>query len=167
MKYNFCFQCGTKYDENQQPGKFSCSSCNSVFYLNSKPTVSTLIIQDGKVLLGKRKIDPSKGKWDIIGGFLDYGEHPNDGAKREAKEETGLDVEPDQTLGFFMDTYGPGGDKTMNICMTAKVTSGTPIAGDDIEELEWFSADNLPEDIAFQNGKEMLEAWKKNVEKPL
>lgn len=96
----------------------------------------------------------------MIGGFLNYGEHPYDGAKREAKEETGLDVEIVDDLGIFMDVYGDGQEATLNMCFVARVVSGSMEANDDIEELRWFSVDEIPEDIAFENGKRMIEAWR-------
>lgn len=159
MLYTYCPQCGNKYDSTSSPYALKCSQCGSITYLNSKPTASTLIIEGDKILLGKRKHDPEKGKWDVIGGFLEYGEDPETGAIREAKEETNLVVQPMQMLGLFMDEYGPEKISTLNICYTAKVVSGDLQAGDDIEELRWFTKNDLPDDIAFNNGKAMLYAW--------
>lgn len=157
--YKYCPYCGSGYDNQQNPQELSCSACNSIFYLNSKPTASVIIAQDNRVLLGRRKTEPSKGEWDVIGGFLNLGEKPEDGAKREVKEETGLSVELGDMLGFFMDSYGTTGEETLNICYTAKVLGGTQIPGDDIKELRWFSHNDLPKRIAFKNGEEMLKAW--------
>ncbi|MDD4902778.1 MAG: NUDIX hydrolase [Patescibacteria group bacterium] len=117
-----------------------------------------MIIDGDKVLLGKRCIEPEKGKWDVIGGFLEYGEHPEAGARREAREETGFDIEIEKLLGIYMDIYGPEKYSTLNICYIAKIVSGEVKPGDDIEELKWFSASELPE-VAFQNGKDMLRDW--------
>lgn len=163
ISYKYCPYCGSGYDIQQNPQKLFCSACNSVFYLNSKPTASVIIAQDNRVLLGRRKIEPSKGEWDVIGGFLNLGEKPEDGARREVKEETGLSVELEDMLGFFMDDYGTTGETTLNICFTAKVLSGTQTPGDDIGELKWFSHNKLPERIAFKNGEEMLKAWVKQL----
>ncbi len=166
MIYSYCPKCGNKYNQQTEQNKFTCSACSFVFYLNSKPTASTIIVSGNKILLGKRRIEPSKGKWDVIGGFLDLGEQPEDGAKREAKEETGLDVEIEGCLGFFIDTYETTGDKTLNICFVAKVLSGEATPGDDIEELAWFATHELPKDIAFQNGQDMLNAYLKKMNNP-
>lgn len=165
--YKYCLYCGSKYCDQQNPQKLTCSVCGSIFYLNSKPTASVIITRDKQVLLGRRKIEPSKGEWDVIGGFLNLGEKPEGGARREAKEETGLSVELEDMLGFFMDSYGTTGEKTLNICYTAKVLGGTQMPGDDIEELRWFSHNDLPKRIAFKNGEEMLKAWVKRLKKQL
>lgn len=156
--YNFCPKCGHKYGETD-PFKPTCDECGHVFYQNSKPTASTLILNDqNQVLLGRRAIDPSKGKWDVIGGFLNLGEHPTQGAIREAKEETGLDVKIEKLLGIFMDTYGDTGYSTLNICYTATVVGGEPKPNDDAAELKWFDISNLPDDMAYKNNTEMLKA---------
>ncbi|MEK7170926.1 MAG: NUDIX hydrolase, partial [Patescibacteria group bacterium] len=164
MDYKYCPNCSIQYDHQGEPERYACSNCNSVVYLNSKPTASTLITDGNRVLLGKRRIEPAKGRWDVIGGFLNLGEKPEDGAVREAKEETGLSVELGDMLGFFMDSYGTTGEKTLNICFIAEVIGGVLTPGDDIEELRWFSYNELPERMAFKNGEEMVQAWLETVE---
>lgn len=164
MKYEFCPVCGTHYNLPQNTPNLECSSCGHIFYQNSKPTASVLILdENNNVLLGKRSREPGKGKWDIVGGFLELGEHPEAGAIREAKEETGLEIKIEALVGIFMDTYSVGNQATLNICYTAKVVGGQPQANDDIEELKWFSVAGLPEEMAFANNLEMLAAWKKGL----
>ena len=48
--------------------------------------------------------------WDVPGGFLEEGEHPLDGLRRELREETGLEVEPVRFVGVWMDVYGDAPD---------------------------------------------------------
>ena len=55
--------------------------------------VGVLIERNGKVLLGKRCEGWANRTWTLIGGKLGPEENPADGAKREAKEETGLDID--------------------------------------------------------------------------
>lgn len=162
MKYAFCPFCGTEYADNSGHS-YRCTSCHKSIYLNSSPTASTLITDGDRILLGRRGVEPSKDMWDIIGGFLDYGEHPHDGAIREAKEESGLDVEITGYLGTFMDSYGDDGVATLNMGFVSTVTGGEMKADDDIVELRWFSVNDLPKDIAFENGQRMIDAWKKSL----
>jgi ADP-ribose pyrophosphatase YjhB (NUDIX family) len=54
--------------------------------------VGAVIVQDGKLVLIKRGVEPSKGKWSIPGGAVELGEGVRDTAIREAKEECGLDI---------------------------------------------------------------------------
>jgi 8-oxo-dGTP diphosphatase len=159
MHYTHCPHCGTPYADPSGPN-YHCHHCGKYVFLNSSPTASTLIVEGDKVLLGKRSKEPSLGMWDIIGGFLDYGEHPHDAAIREAKEETGYDVEIVDQLGIFMDVYGEDKPATLNICFTANIIGGVEQPNDDIGELRWFSVNDLPNDIAFENGRRMLDAWR-------
>ncbi len=55
--------------------------------------VGAVIVQDGKLVLIRRGVEPDKGKWSIPGGGVELGETVGDAAVREAKEECGLDIE--------------------------------------------------------------------------
>ncbi len=160
MKFKFCPKCGGELKEVFKENflRLQCSSCGYIFYQTAKPTATALIVDGSKILLGKRGKNPSKGMWDIIGGFLEEKEHPEVGMKREVKEETGLDVETEKFLGFFMDEYGDDKVPTLNIAFIVKIVKGDPKPGDDIVELAWFDKNDLPE-IAFKNGQDMIDAW--------
>lgn len=54
--------------------------------------VGAVIVNEGKMILVKRGVEPGKGKWSIPGGLVELGETVRSAAIREAKEETGLDV---------------------------------------------------------------------------
>ena len=101
IEYNFCPRCGAPIERTSEPAH--CDNCNSTYYHNAKPGASVLPVKDGKVLLGIRKNDPYKGSFDIIGGFVEAHEHPEDAAIREAKEETGLDIKITSQLGIYID----------------------------------------------------------------
>lgn len=159
IKFQFCPKCGGGLKPRGK-SLFVCGVCGFNFYQNSKPTASAVIIKDGKVLLGRRTIEPAKGKWNVPGGFLEFGEDPKEAAKREALEETGLVVEIGDVLGIFMDVYGPSKESTLNIAYIASVIGGQEKTDDDLKELCWFSPDELPEEMAFESNVKMLEAWK-------
>jgi 8-oxo-dGTP diphosphatase len=55
--------------------------------------VGAVIVQDRKLVLIRRGVEPDKGKWSIPGGGVELGETVGDAAVREAKEECGLDIE--------------------------------------------------------------------------
>lgn len=150
MQYSFCPKCGGALNN------LKCTQCGFVFYQNSKPCVTGVIVDGDKVLLGSRAHDPVKGAWDLLGGFLETGEHPEDGLRREIKEETGLEVTEAKFLGMFIDKYPDYGYDTLNIAYLCEVT-GEPKANDDVEELKWFSLNNLPE-LAFKNTIETIDA---------
>jgi len=116
------------------------------------------------VLLARRGHEPFLGRWDIPGGFLEEGEHPLDGLRRELREETGLEVEPLEFIGVWMDRYGGDStaEATLNMYWTARVVAGEPEAADDVSELRWFNAEELPpaEELAFENVPLVLSAWR-------
>src|ERR1022692_3874724 len=63
--------------------------------------VGAIIIEDSRVLLVKRAHPPLQSQWSIPGGVLEVGELVREAAIREAREETGLIVEPGDLLGVY------------------------------------------------------------------
>jgi ADP-ribose pyrophosphatase YjhB (NUDIX family) len=116
------------------------------------------VVRDGEVLLGRRAVEPARGCWDIPGGFLEPWEHPADGAAREVAEETGLLVRPKEIIATVVDTYQ---DRvyTLNVYYLAEVVGGTERAADDLAELRWFAAAELPSALAFPHCAQVLDAW--------
>jgi ADP-ribose pyrophosphatase YjhB (NUDIX family) len=102
---------------------------------------------DGIILI-KRKNSP-KG-WALPGGFVDFGETLEQAATREAKEETGLDV---QLTRQFHSYSAPDRDPRQHTISTVFLAhaAGKAEAGDDAADLGVFHEDNLPENIAFDH----------------
>lgn len=163
QRYFFCTHCGgaVEFKHILSEGKkvYICNACNRILYYNSKPCASALIVKKDRILLVKRNKAPYRGYWDIPGGFLEPGEHPEVGMIREVKEETGLEVKPIEIIGIFMDKYGIDSDETLNIHYLAEVVGGMEKAATDAAELKWFSRGTLPRKIAFRNGREAITAW--------
>ncbi|MBN1580295.1 MAG: NUDIX hydrolase [Anaerolineae bacterium] len=93
--FKHCPLCGThlslvKSGHKQRP---TCPDCGFVQYQNPAPTISILIIDQGRVLLGKRRGHPGRGTWALPSGYIEYEDNFITAAIREAKEETGLDIE--------------------------------------------------------------------------
>jgi 8-oxo-dGTP diphosphatase len=128
-------------------------------YRNSKPCGEAVVVRDGRVMLTRRAHPPLAGWWDLPGGFLEPGEHPEAGVVRELREETGLDVRPMRLLGVYMDVYGPDGDATMSLTYECEVVGGQERADDDVLEIGWFEPEALPP-FAFEHGQRVLEDWR-------
>jgi ADP-ribose pyrophosphatase YjhB (NUDIX family) len=115
------------------------------------------------VLLARRAYEPDAGLWDTPGGFLEEGEDPLAGLRRELLEETGLTVEIGDFVGMFTDRYGdgPGATAVLNLVWEATIASGEPRAADDVSELQWFARDALPaeSELAFRWLGPALRAW--------
>lgn len=63
--------------------------------------VGAVIIQEGRVVLVKRRYEPLAGRWSLPGGTLELGETLEAGLAREMQEETGLDVEVGPVIEVF------------------------------------------------------------------
>ncbi|MGN6472231.1 MAG: NUDIX domain-containing protein [Mycobacteriales bacterium] len=91
----------------------------------------------GQLLLVRRGRPPAQGTWSLPGGRVEPGESPADAAVREVREETGLDVEVERllvtvpVLGYLVHDFA------------ASVTGGALAAGDDADDVGWFSPAEL------------------------
>jgi ADP-ribose pyrophosphatase YjhB (NUDIX family) len=112
------------------------------------PTVDIIIENNGGILLIKRK-NPPEG-WALPGGFVDYGESLESAAVREAKEETGLDVELTRQFHTYSNPKRDPRHHTITTVFIAKA-AGKAVAGDDAKEVGMFGRDALPEQIAFDH----------------
>ncbi|MGL6279729.1 MAG: NUDIX hydrolase [Gaiella sp.] len=160
-----CPRCAAALDNDG--ARAVCASCGSHYYANSAPTVSGLVEDDrGRLLLGRRAIEPYRGMWDTLGGFLHEGEDVIDGLRRELREEIGLEVEPVSFLGAWIDRYGdgPGAVSTLNLFWVVRCEPGEPVAADDVAELAWFAPDALParEELAFSRVADVVETWRRS-----
>jgi ADP-ribose pyrophosphatase YjhB (NUDIX family) len=161
--YRYCPKCGGGLAAELQEARerLVCEGCRFVLYLNPRPTTCAIVVAGEQVMLVRRAVAPRRGYWDLPGGFLEQDEHPVDGLKREVREETGLEIEVLEPLGFFLDAYPEPGETTLNLYFIARVTGGDPTPGSDVAEIRWFRRDALPsfEEIAFKNNREALATW--------
>jgi len=111
-------------------------------------------MDEDKVLLVRRVMDPERGKWSLPSGYLDQGEDPQETAVREAFEETNLHVEIDGLLDVYHNPPAQGG-ASIFILYRARLLGGEPRAGDDADAVGFFALDDLPE-LAFTSTFEAI-----------
>ena len=130
----------------------ACPSCGSPVtkYRNPFPTVDIIIEINGCIVLIERK-NPPRG-WALPGGFVDYGESLEDAARREALEETSLEIQDLRLIGCYSD---PTRDARMHTISTVFMArgSGIPCAADDAANLALFTLDKLPEVLCFDHAR--------------
>jgi 8-oxo-dGTP diphosphatase len=110
--------------------------------------VGAIIIEDSRVLLVRRAHPPLQAQWSIPGGVLEVGELIREAAIREAREETGLIVEPGDLLGVY-DRILRNSEKRVQyhyvlIDFLCRRVGGELAAADDAADVRWFTREELP-----------------------
>lgn len=123
-------------------------------YRNPAPTVDIIIElidrPDRPILLIER-LNPPYG-WAIPGGFVDYGESVETAAKREAEEETGLQVELVEQFYVYSDPNRDPRQHTLSVVFLATAI-GEPKAGDDAKHLALFEPWRIPSNLCFDHDR--------------
>jgi ADP-ribose pyrophosphatase YjhB (NUDIX family) len=155
--WRFCPRCSAVTERGEDHVR--CPECDWIGWANSVPAVQAVVERDGRLLLVRRALDPGRGLWDFPGGFLEEGEHPLDGLRRELREETGLEVELGEFLGAWLDPYD--GRVVLGLTWAATAPAGEARAADDVAELHWFAPAELPapEEFAFPSHPELASLW--------
>lgn len=121
--------------------------------------------EKGEVLLQRRG---DTNKWGFPGGAIELGETPEVAAVREAKEETGLDVEVGKLIGVYTDCdmkYA-NGDEAHSIVIgyELKMTGGNLFCdGNETLELKYFAKDDKPELFCKQHEEFWCDIMKEKI----
>jgi len=161
--YKFCPVCGSALEPRvlkiTEPKRLVCTSqaCGFVFYLDPKIAVGTIIrMPDDRIVLVRRANDPGYGKWVFPGGYVDRGEQLLAAARREALEESGLEIE----LHGLVDIYSYSGRAPIIIVYAASMTSGVLTIDEESLEARTFARDEIPwDELAFRSTYEALRAY--------
>ena len=109
--------------------------------------VGAVILDQGRVVLVKRKFPPLAGDWSIPGGRLKIGETLREGVVREAREETGLTVDPVELLGVYDRLLLDGAGRILYhyvlIDFLCRRLTGELQASGDADDARWFSPEEI------------------------
>lgn len=94
-KNSHCSYCGTPFGASQ-PWPRRCRGCGHASYLNPLPVAVVLIPVGSGLVVIRRNTEPAKGTLTLPGGYIDYGETWQEAASREAREETNINVSPEE-----------------------------------------------------------------------
>jgi 8-oxo-dGTP diphosphatase len=108
-----------------------------------------MVDREGRPIVLIERKNPPPG-WALPGGFVDVGETVEDAARREAKEETTLDVTLLDLLGVYSDPQRDPRGHTVSVVYTAEAM-GKPRAQDDAAFLTLYDINKLPQPLAFDH----------------
>ena len=132
---------------------------------NPYPTVDVIIETTGGIVLIERKHEPTG--WALPGGFIDYGEPPNDAARREVTEETGMTVQLTALLGVYGAPDRDPRQHNLSVVYVGRA-EGEPHGGDDAAEARVFALDALPSPLCFDHAQIVADyvRFKQSGERP-
>jgi 8-oxo-dGTP diphosphatase len=163
LTYVHCPRCAHLLTQEVVEGRErpKCPSCGLVVYLNPKIVAAVVPVQDGKVALVRRGMNPGRGLWVFPGGYVDVGENVEDAARREVWEETGLRVKLDRLVGV----YSRSGEDIVLVVYSGDVIGGELMFGDEEVDAKWFSPDALPstDQLAFWSTSAALADWRQSL----
>ena len=138
-----------------------CPGCGFVQYLNPAPGAGVIVLRGDCVCLVKRKFAPKQGQWCLPTGFMEWDEDVRLTARREALEETGLEV---RLTALYAVESGilPPDIPVLVVFYRAEETGGILQAGDDAAEAEFFPLDKLPSSLAFAAHRRVLRRLAEN-----
>ncbi len=155
--FRYCPQCRTPMARRLDGGteRPACPACGLVQYLNPAPAAGIVLLREGRICLVKRRFEPKRGQWSLPSGFMEWDEPAELTARREALEETGLEVE---LTGLYAVEQGllPPDTPVVVVFYLARETGGRLQAGDDAEEAGFYPLDDLPGPLAFAAHRRVL-----------
>ncbi len=124
------------------------------------PSVGAIVVQGDQVLLVLRGQDPSRGKWSIPGGVLELGESVEQAARREVREECGLEIEVGDVVevsdSIVRDEDGRIRYHYVLIDVIARYLGGEVTVGSDVEDARWVKDSELDALDLTQGLKDVL-----------
>lgn len=150
---NYCSNCGSSrlsyvIPPDDHLPRYVCPECDTIHYTNPNMVVGCLIVDDGKIMLAKRGIEPQKGFWNLPCGFLENEETVQEGALREVFEETGATVK----LGHLHTVYNLPHANQVYLIFLAQMVGNEYYTTTESTEIRFFAPSEIPwEEIAFSS----------------
>ncbi len=160
-KRSYCSQCSHLLVRQSIEGRDRqfCSRCETVFYENPLPVVSTILVNKNReLLLVKRGRDPYQGMWCLPIGFAESGEDIDAAALRELREEAGLEGAIARLIDVDTIDDDHYGSLTV-ITYEVRETGGRLSPGDDAVEAKFFPIDRIPP-LAWESNAKAIERYR-------
>lgn len=135
MIYKYCPECKAELDRKDNTD-YICANGHQLWN-NPKAAVTAILHKDGQLLCSKRGVEPHKDKYDLPGGFVNYGERAIDAIKRELLEETGLELKDAKLIDSYTHQYLEH-TSVCDLIFLVNEWGGDMSAQDDVAELKWL-----------------------------
>lgn len=157
----YCQSCGhalvERFVSSEGRTRWQCETCGFIHYMNPRVVAGIIIENAGRVLLQQRAIEPRAGLWTFPGGFLELGETPEQGARRETLEEVGLDVTPAALQGVYA---RPEVGIVLVVYQGTSASDDARVADAESLDVRWFAIDDIPwSALAFDTTEAALRDW--------
>ncbi|HSN72059.1 MAG TPA: NUDIX hydrolase [Steroidobacteraceae bacterium] len=150
---NFCSACGQRVDlripEGDTLPRYVCGSCQAIHYENPKIVVGCVPeLDDGRILLCRRAIEPRRGYWTVPAGFMENDETLQAGAARESLEEALAHVEIGSMLAVVHVLHA----QQVHIMFRARMASpGFGVGAESLEVVPYPRAEIPWTELAFRS----------------
>ncbi|MEA4985832.1 MAG: NUDIX domain-containing protein [Paludibacter sp.] len=135
--FRFCPVCGSDDFVQYNVKSKRCNHCGFIMYVNPSAAVGAFILNPkDELLVCVRANEPSKGKWDLPGGFVDDHETAEQAIVREIQEELGMKVDAGTCLFTEPNEYTYSGWTlpTLDIFFLFEVEAANPVPADDVAD---------------------------------
>jgi ADP-ribose pyrophosphatase YjhB (NUDIX family) len=142
--------------EGDTSERYVCGQCGHIAYSNPKIVVGSVVTFQDRILLCRRAIEPRKNYWTLPAGYLEEHETPQDGAKREAREEACADIEIDALLAVYAVPH----ISQVQLMYRAKLSTPSFSAGPESLDVKLFAWNDIPwAELAFPSVKWALDHY--------
>ncbi len=147
--------------EGDTAERYVCGRCGHIHYSNPKIVVGSVVSHDSLILLCRRAIEPRIGLWTLPAGFLEEHESPEDGARREAREEANADIILDALLAVYTVSH----ISQVQLMYRARLEKREFSAGPESLEVKLFAWNDIPwDELAFPSVKWALGHYRETKE---
>lgn len=121
-----------------------------------------ILMEGDRILLGRRSRGAYSGMWCIPCGYVEWGEDVRDAARREFLEETGLHVDLGLVFAVHSNFHEPE-SLTVGVWFSGVGTGGSLQAADDLDRVQYFRLDSVPQELAFPTDRLVLAQLQKGL----
>ncbi|HAK45905.1 MAG TPA: NAD(+) diphosphatase [Spirochaeta sp.] len=136
----YCGRCGAENIWYEKECAKKCPSCGNTQFPKISPAIIIMVMKGDEILLAHNKNFP-EGRYSLLAGFIEMGETIEETAKREVREEVGIEIE---NVEYISSQSWPFPDSLM-LGLSAEYKSGDIIPdGTEIVHADWYTPDTFP-----------------------